>query len=153
MNLALSSSSLTLAVKSFIFFALGIASYELINHYISPTAPFTSQCQLTSTPCQVNEASLSLEKDLVNPMVSNTLSVNWDAIPKDIDRLQLSLEGHEMMMGTYRLILTRNKNQQFSGDLLLPVCTEDAMTWFGTVAPIDADVPIDPLHISVRMIK
>lgn len=151
MNLALLSSPLSLTIKSLFFFAVGIASYELINRYINPTIALVSECELSRTPCRVDDATLSLEKDRVAPMVSNRLSVNWNALPKDVNSIMLSLEGHEMMMGTYKLLLTRDTNQAFTGDLLLPVCTSDAMTWFGTIAPIDSDLMIEPLPISVRM--
>lgn len=151
MNQILSSSSVALAIKSILFFAIGIASYEFINHHMSPSTALVSECELTSTPCHVDDATLALETDGVSPMISNTLSVNWDALPKGVDSLMLSLEGHEMMMGTYKLLLTRENNQLFTGDLLLPVCTSDTMTWFGTITPVNDTSHASPLTISVRM--
>ncbi|KXI24303.1 hypothetical protein AS132_02275 [Photobacterium sanguinicancri] len=84
-------------------------------------------------------------------MVSNTLSVEWNKLPTEVDSLMLSLEGHEMMMGTYKLLLKRSADNTFSGDLLLPVCTSDAMTWLGTITPINDTSHASPLPISVRM--
>ncbi|WP_281222520.1 hypothetical protein [Photobacterium sanguinicancri] len=149
MSLSL-SSTFTSAAKIFICFTIGIASYELIKSQ-SDSRSIDPKCALSSIHCTIDDATLSLAKDKVNPMVSNTLSVEWNTLPTEVDSLMLSLEGHEMMMGTYKLLLKRSADNTFSGDLLLPVCTSDAMTWLGTITPINDTSHASPLPISVRM--
>ncbi|WP_146145601.1 hypothetical protein [Photobacterium jeanii] len=137
-------------LKITIFFCIGLVAYEF---FINPAVQKSveSDCQLSSTVCQIDDANLSLEYDIVNPMVSNTLSVDWSSIPQDVKQLELKLEGHEMMMGIYKLQLKRTTNDTFSGELLLPFCTSETMTWYGTITPLAAQTQISPLHISVRM--
>lgn len=97
---------------------------------------------------------IKLGADYLQPMMSTRITVEWPALPIETSELELTLEGSEMMMGVYRLKLTRNiSTMDFSGDVMLPFCVSDSMTWQGAITPIDRDTIHQPLHVSLRMIK
>ncbi|MCW8329929.1 hypothetical protein MD588_14060 [Photobacterium sp. SDRW27] len=110
-------------------------------------------CQLSTKACEQNHAIVTLSNDVIHPMQSAEVSVSWPDIPQNTDSLILSLEGHEMMMGVYKLKLTRTLNGHFSGNLMLPFCTSEEMTWQGSIKPDSNSVKIEPINVSLRMIK
>lgn len=97
---------------------------------------------------------IQLEANYLQPMQPTRMTVEWPALPIEISDLELTLEGSEMMMGVYRLKLTRDiSTMDFSGNVMLPFCVSDSMTWQGAITPIDQDTIHQPLHVSLRMIK
>lgn len=117
-----------------------------------PQVP-TNDCQLSTQPCKQHNASVALSNDVIRPMQSTEISVSWPELPTEADNLILSLEGHEMMMGVYQLKLARTADGLFSGNLMLPFCTSNEMTWQGNIKPLSDSGQITPLNISLRMIK
>ena len=119
----------------------------------SPSVPQT-QCVLSSMPCHQQGAAISLDRDVIRPMEKALITVGWPTVPSDVTELALSLEGGEMMMGVYRMQLTRSApNTAFSGELMLPFCTSKEMTWIGQIHPAGTPDNRQPLSISIRMIK
>ena len=57
-----------------------------------------------------------------------------------------------MMMGLYQLELTRTTDGQFTGELMLPVCVSNEMTWQGSIKPLSTG-QFTPINVSMRMIK
>ncbi|MEJ2764971.1 hypothetical protein VV869_13515 [Photobacterium sp. MCCC 1A19761] len=110
-------------------------------------------CPLSTQVCQQQTASVLLATDVIRPMQETEIRVNWPTLPADTETLVLSLKGHEMMMGIYQLHLSRNAAGEYSGQLMLPFCTEDEMTWRGEITPQSASAQMTPLHVSLRMIK
>ncbi len=86
-------------------------------------------CMLTSAPCTQDNTVMTIDRDTVHPLVPVTLEVQWPE--SESDSLQLSLEGHEMDMGAPRFILKRTNGNLFSGEIILPVCTQESMIWTG----------------------
>ncbi len=86
-------------------------------------------------------------------MKATEVNVSWPELPAETNNLMLTLEGHEMMMGVYQLKLSRTSDGQFSGDLLLPFCTSNEMTWLGNIRPLSGPEQITPINISLRMTK
>lgn len=110
-------------------------------------------CQLSTQVCEQNNASVTLATDVINPMQNTEINVQWPDLPAETDHLVLTLEGHEMMMGVYQLQLSRTASGGFSGDLTLPFCTSDEMTWQGNIKPSSDQEKITPINVSIRMVK
>jgi len=113
----------------------------------------TNYCQLSTQACEQNNVSVTLSTDVIHPMKATQVNVSWPELPEKTNSLMLTLEGHEMMMGIYQLKLSRASNGQFSGDLLLPFCTSNEMTWLGDIKPLSEPEQITPISISLRMTK
>lgn len=160
------TSSMLITFHKYALF-VGIIAIALMHYfYTDPTSlphrttsvtESVPPCALSTTPCQQGDASITLDKDVIRPMEKARIVVEWPALSEDIEQLALSLEGEEMMMGVYRMQLTREAGTSyFSGELMLPFCTSDAMTWVGSTHPITDD-PQAPhrnrLSLSIRMIK
>ena len=113
----------------------------------------TDYCQLSTEACRQHGASVVLDSDVIHPMLATQIRVSWPDIPQDTDKLILSLEGREMMMGLYKLELPRAADGQFSGELMLPFCVSNEMTWQGSIKPFSDSGQFTPINVSIRMIK
>ena len=114
------------------------------------TAP---HCQLSHQDCVSGEAKIKLDRDIIKPMEATKIQIEWPTLPPDADTLELTLEGQEMMMGVYRQKLVRQAGTDlFSGELVLPFCVSDEMTWQGRITP-PAHSSKQPVNVSIRMIK
>ncbi|WP_117233033.1 hypothetical protein [Vibrio maerlii] len=85
-------------------------------------------CQLSTATCVQNEAKLTLEHDKAQPLLPSKLMVEW---PDQAESLMLTLQGLEMEMGSVKILLTPAEQGHYVGEVLLPVCTMDKMTWVG----------------------
>lgn len=151
-----------------IAFTIGFGSFQLIDHFwvdfstlandtTSPNSTSAVQtgdvCQLSSKACNQQGARIQLGTDVVHPLEPTEITVFWPELPLEITTLALSLEGQEMMMGVYRLKLTKDTSGEFHGELMLPFCTSKAMTWQGTIQPLHSSKQVKPLNVSLRMTK
>lgn len=96
------------------------------------TIDLDEYCILSTQGCQKGEIKLALDRDVAQPLMPAKISVEWPDSQKDF--LELQLEGLEMDMGQAKFLLTPTGNNTFSGEILLPVCTTDAMTWIGHIS-------------------
>ncbi|MDN2483805.1 hypothetical protein [Vibrio agarivorans] len=64
----------------------------------------------------------------MTPLTPARLTVAW---PSEAESLQLRLVGHEMDMGEVRIQLNATTPGVYVAEVILPVCTLDAMTWHG----------------------
>ncbi|WP_250684550.1 hypothetical protein [Photobacterium galatheae] len=137
--------------KLILAFGLGFAAIEWLPGWISQPSDFDSKlaCQLSQQHCQQQNAIIQMSDDIVHPLKPTTITVQWPKLPAETQVLKLTLEGREMMMGQYQLQLTRQPDDSFSGELLLPFCTENAMTWQGSITPDSGSY--SPLYVSLRM--
>ncbi len=103
-------------------------------------------CIVSTTPCHQGDVSLTMQHDIVKPLAPSELVVRWHE--PFSDTLQLSLRGLEMEMGIVKYRLSKQPDGSFSGTLLLPVCSQDAMTWFGTLSDGKSEI-----HLAIRMEK
>ena len=111
-------------------------------------------CQLGRTPCINDQINIRLSHDIVKPMIATEVDVVWPSLPVSVENLEFILEGHEMMMGQYRLKLSRTaQDNRYNGQIILPFCTSDAMTWKGTITPSNHEHEFEPVFISLRMEK
>ncbi|PSW19963.1 hypothetical protein C9I98_10940 [Photobacterium sanctipauli] len=134
-----------LATSVYQFYSRNVASSML---------PSVDYCNLSTTACNQEGVTVTLSEDVIRPMQASTITVDWPALSEKQDTLTLSLEGNEMMMGIYKLNLTRiNQSNQFTGELMLPFCTSDEMTWQGQIQTTRPGPETRPVNISIRMIQ
>ncbi|PFG58569.1 hypothetical protein ATG66_1123 [Vibrio sp. ES.051] len=91
--------------------------------------PIDEYCFLSTTSCVQENVTMTLNADSAQPLVPTTLNVEWDK--NDAEQLVLTLSGREMEMGEPKFLLKQVAPGQYQGDIVLPVCTQDAMTWVG----------------------
>ncbi|OOE86848.1 hypothetical protein BZG74_12165 [Salinivibrio sharmensis] len=113
----------------------------------SSIAP-AAYCSLNQQTCQYKDYQASLGSPMVHPLHANTLTVTAPQ-PLATDTMIVKLKGVEMNMGEYRLALKKIDTLTYQGELMLPVCTEDSMTWAGTIT-LNDDAN-NSLPIKVRM--
>ncbi|KYN23768.1 hypothetical protein AUQ44_17880 [Vibrio cidicii] len=89
-------------------------------------------CLLSTEPCQQQQASMTLSVDTLQPLAAATLTVDWPQ--SSATQLVLSLTGVEMEMGNPKYILQQVSPGHYVGELVLPVCTSDSMTWAGELS-------------------
>lgn len=89
-------------------------------------------CLLSTQPCTQNDIRIVLDRDISQPLIPTQMTVYWPTT--DSEQLFLTLKGYEMEMGTAIFKLVKNDAGQFSGEIMLPVCTLEAMTWVGELS-------------------
>lgn len=114
----------------------------------SSTIAPAAYCSLNQQTCQYKGYQASLGNPMVHPLHANTLTVTAPQ-PLATDTMLVKLKGVEMNMGEYRLALKKTDTLTYQGELMLPVCTEDNMTWAGTIT-LNDDVN-NSFPIKVRM--
>ncbi|MGF1759503.1 hypothetical protein L4D76_16470 [Photobacterium sagamiensis] len=162
--------------QMFVAFTIGFGSFQLIDHFwadhstlAKSTTPDITEpnsatattsalqtddiCQLNSKACIQQGARIQLAADIVHPLKATEITVSWPELPQEITELILSLEGQEMMMGVYRLKLTKNTSGEFRSELMLPFCTSKEMIWQGNIQPLHTSEKVKPLNVSLRMTK
>lgn len=97
----------------------------------SQVKPLSEYCLLTTQACESNNVRIKVDRDISQPLVPTEITVNWPDTQQE--SLLLTMEGHEMEMGTVVFKLNKNSTGQFTGQVILPVCTTDAMTWVGEI--------------------
>ncbi len=108
------------------------------------TPSLDDYCVLSTQQCRDGNITLSLDREKVQPLVAAVIAVEWPDAQKDF--LELQLQGLEMDMGQAKFLLTPTQNQSFTGEILLPVCTTDAMTWIGQLTD-----GVTTINTAVRM--
>ncbi|MHC6529695.1 hypothetical protein [Vibrio proteolyticus] len=89
-------------------------------------------CVLSSQPCSQSNVTMTLNQNTAQPLVPVQISVQWPQAQSET--LRLDLEGLEMEMGQARFVLKAVGNQRYEGEVLLPVCTQNEMTWLGELS-------------------
>ncbi|ELN6884636.1 hypothetical protein J4H56_10145 [Vibrio alginolyticus] len=112
----------------------GFYAPTLIKSFSSPTQSksIDEYCFLSTTSCVQENVTMTLNSETAQPLVPTTLNVEWHT--SDAKQLILSLSGREMEMGEPKFLLKQIAPGQYQGDIILPVCTEDAMTWVGELS-------------------
>ncbi|MGR5062899.1 hypothetical protein [Photobacterium sp. DNB22_13_2] len=122
--------------------------------FIGEDGSFPSHhCPLSNEACEIAGKRIALDRATIRPMEAAKIQVEWPSLPSETDTIELTLEGEEMMMGVYRQTLQRQTgSDRFSGELLLPFCVSDEMTWQGKITAT-ANSSQQPIYVSIRMIK
>ncbi|MGL5109062.1 MAG: hypothetical protein ACRC7J_08295 [Vibrio ordalii] len=125
------------AIKIGVFVLALLAGYfssDIFNWLSSAhSSPDINQyCQLSSTPCRQGDVVMTLAHDKSQPLVANTLTVEWPQA--NASKLTLTLNGLEMEMGTAKYVLTQQEDGLYTAQIVLPVCTTEKMTWIGELS-------------------
>lgn len=103
-------------------------------------------CMLSTDTCKQESISMSLDKNTAQPLIPSTIRVTWPNAKQDT--LLLSLKGLEMEMGTALYQLQSVGGDEYEGEIILPVCTLEKMTWVGELT--DGTTTIRP---AIRMAR
>lgn len=104
----------------------------------TPIKPIDEYCFLSTASCVQENVTMTLNADTAQPLVPTTLNVEWRT--SDAEQLVLSLSGREMEMGEPKFLLKQVAPGRYQGDIILPVCTQDAMTWVGELSDGESTV-------------
>ncbi|WP_077649851.1 hypothetical protein [Salinivibrio kushneri] len=115
----------------------------------SSTVAPAAYCSLNQQTCQYKGYQAHLGNPMVHPLHANTLTVTAPQA-LNTDTLLVKLQGVEMNMGEYRLVLKQTDKLTYQGQLMLPVCTEDSMTWAGTITLNDDANSLFPIKVSME---
>jgi hypothetical protein len=89
-------------------------------------------CFLSTTACVQHDVSMILNVDNAQPLVPAQLTVEWS--DSQAEQLVLSLSGREMEMGEPKFLLKKVSPGKYMGEVVLPVCTQESMTWVGELS-------------------
>ncbi|MFA0568065.1 hypothetical protein [Vibrio gallaecicus] len=103
-------------------------------------------CMLSTDSCVQDSISMSLDKNTAQPLIPSTIRVIWPNAKQDT--LLLSLKGLEMEMGIALYQLKSIGGDEYEGEIILPVCTLEKMTWVGELT--DGTTTIHP---AIRMAR
>lgn len=141
---------------SYFFFDYGLPQLKAVVGDQAALAKENSShihCLLSNESCAIGGANIKLDRNIIRPMEAAKIEIEWPSLPSQAETLELTLEGQEMMMGVYRQKLIRQTGTNlYSGELVLPFCVSDEMTWQGKIAP-PANNSQQPVYVSIRMIK
>ncbi|MFM2587893.1 hypothetical protein [Vibrio sp. TBV020] len=112
----------------------GFFANDIVHWFKASNSPISldDYCMLTTQPCIEDSISISADKETSQPLVPTQVEVKWQN--SSADNLIISLQGYEMDMGTVVFKLNSTGGNAYTGQVILPVCTTDAMTWYGTVS-------------------
>ncbi|PNM65241.1 hypothetical protein AL546_002810 [Vibrio vulnificus] len=97
---------------------------------VAQSAPqLEDYCMLSTQACTQQAVSMMLSNDTAQPLVASEVRVEWPSSKEP--QLVLTLSGLEMDMGKPKFVLKQTSPGHYSGEVILPVCTTDAMTWLG----------------------
>ncbi len=125
----------------------GFFTQDIMAWFTSST-PITLEehCQLSTTACEQNNAVITISQDTAQPLLPFSLQANWPQ--SDASQLNLTLQGHEMEMGTARFAIAKLADGQYQGEVLLPACTMENMTWVGTLSDGKQSI-----NVAIRMAR
>lgn len=109
----------------------GFYAPTLIKSLSAPSElkPLDEYCFLSTSTCIQQNVSMTLNVDSAQPLVPAQFTVEWQ--DTDAEQLVLSLAGREMEMGEPKFLLKKVSPGQYMGEVILPVCTQESMTWVG----------------------
>ena len=105
----------------------------LKNFSSTPAAKSDDEyCFLSTQPCVQHNVVMTLGVDNTQPLIPAQFQVEWQN--SEAKQLVLSLVGREMDMGEPKFILKKVAPGKFVGDVTLPVCRQNSMTWVGELS-------------------
>ncbi|WP_143696340.1 hypothetical protein [Vibrio mediterranei] len=124
----------------FVALALGAGFFipNLLKHEPSADVALTDYCMLSQQVCEQQGVKMKVDSPRVTPLTPITVEVFWPE--SDAPNLNISLQGKEMNMGVVKFQLEMIKPDVYQGEIILPVCAEDSMTWYGTISNGDSDI-------------
>ncbi|WP_146060871.1 hypothetical protein [Vibrio hangzhouensis] len=124
----------------FVAIALAAGFYlpGLLKQVPTSDVDLTSYCMLSNEVCEQQGVKLRVDAQRITPLTPIQVEVFWPNATADT--LNLALQGHEMDMGVVKYQLTMIKPDVYQGEIILPVCSEERMTWFGTVSDGETNI-------------
>ena len=104
-------------------------------------------CALSTQQCEQKGVEMRLDTGIAKPLVATHIEVNWQG--SQSDQLMLTLRGLEMNLGVVKFPILKQQSGQYQGTIVLPICTENKMTWVGTLT----DQRGNKVYTSIRMEK
>ncbi|MCK6264324.1 hypothetical protein KP803_13670 [Vibrio sp. ZSDE26] len=106
---------------------------QLASSTLQEPSPLSIEdyCLVSTQPCEQSQVLMTLDKDTVQPLVPSTLTVEWK--DSNSETLALDMKGLEMDMGSVKYLLTATEGNLYQAEIMLPICTEEKMTWVGTL--------------------
>jgi hypothetical protein len=89
---------------------------------------------LSTQACIQDDIAITLDKNILQPMVSSRIKVVWSnnqSLTTQASKLTLTMTGLEGKLGMVKYNLKQTGDNIYEGDITLPVCTLDEMTWLG----------------------
>jgi hypothetical protein len=149
-------------------FSLTVAGKMLWDKHASPTddlpvmaLTLQTPCDLHQAPCVASDAQGHSVHFSINPpsiplMEKLAVQVETSGLP-EVRSIRLTVEGVNMFMGYQYADLQAAAAGQFSGQLILPVCTLEAMQWLATLdvmtplVQLQAKIPFETIsHTSLK---
>ncbi|MGX9416456.1 hypothetical protein ACWU4D_03790 [Vibrio sp. WJH972] len=122
------------------FFASQLLDFTTVNNVD------IEYCYLSSQVCEQDNVQIKLERDITRPLQANKMTIVW---PFDQEKpLTLTLRGLEMDMGIVKVPITPVGNNTYQADVVLPICTQNQMTWIGELT--DGSLTIHPAIRSIN---
>ncbi len=110
----------------------GFFANDLLTWLQQPKRDLSNYCVLSKSGCEQAGITMTLAQDKAHPLMANRLTVHWPNT--NAPHLILTLEGFEMNMGSAKFSLSPSGEGLYTADIILPVCTSDAMTWVGELS-------------------
>ncbi|MFA0112312.1 hypothetical protein AB4407_01265 [Vibrio sp. 10N.261.46.E11] len=146
MHSALKVAALGIALVAGFYGPQAIQQFESAMGRASAEVNLDDYCMLSTTSCEQNTVTMTLDRETAQPLASTKIKVVWEGAASDT--LMLSLTGLEMEMGSARFQLKNIGNNTYEGDVILPVCTLDKMTWIGELTD-----GVDTVNPAIRMAR
>ncbi|EGU46247.1 hypothetical protein VII00023_06907 [Vibrio ichthyoenteri ATCC 700023] len=124
------------------YFAQDIATWLTEDNKM----PLSQYCQLSRHACEQEAISVTLSRDIAQPLVPVQISAEWPN--RHAETLRLTLNGYEMDMGTALFELKQAKDGLYQAEILLPACTVENMTWVGQLSDGQQSI-----NLAVRMAR
>ena len=129
------------------FYAPKIINVISASNQVDPPKKASQYCTLSTQQCEQQDVTITLDTDIAKPLEATHIEVNWP--DNQSDKLMLTLRGLEMDLGVVKFPVQKQKNGQFQGTIVLPICTYSKMTWIGTLT----DQQGNKVYTSIRMEK
>lgn len=123
-----------------------ISAIHSTKHADLPLEP-SQYCALSTQQCEQQGVAITLDTDIAKPLKATHIDVNWQG--NQSDKLMLTLRGLEMDLGIVKFPILKQKDGQYKGTIVLPICTYTKMTWIGTLT----DQQGNKVYTSIRMEK
>ncbi|ARP39841.1 hypothetical protein [Vibrio syngnathi] len=146
MHSALKVAALGIALVAGFYGPQVIQQFESAMERASAEVNLDDYCMLSTTSCEQNTVTMTLDRETAQPLAPTKIKVVWEDAASDT--LMLSLAGLEMEMGLARFQLKNIGNNTYEGDVILPVCTLDKMTWIGEITD-----GVDTVNPAIRMAR
>lgn len=129
------------------FYAPKIINVISAANQVNLPTEASQYCALSTQQCEQQDVTITLDTDIAKPLKATHIEVNWP--DNQSDKLMLTLRGLEMDLGVVKFPVQKQKNGQFQGTIVLPICTYSKMTWIGTLT----DQQGNKVYTSIRMEK